>query len=55
MEYMVCGFNKRSSNPMLEINIEKKLYLKSLGVKYLQFIIQNNREIYVDVNHRIQA
>ncbi|QHN92504.1 LINE-1 retrotransposable element ORF2 protein [Arachis hypogaea] len=53
MEYMECKFSPRRKNPNIEVKIGENILRKVKSFKYLGCIIQDNREIEQDVNHRI--
>ena len=55
MEYRECKLSKRHTNFNLEVKIGDYIISQVIKFKYLGLIIQNNREIEEDINHRIQA
>jgi len=52
-EYMECNFSKRQSSPTWEVKVGDHIIPQVTWFKYLGSIVQNNREIKADVNHRI--
>jgi len=54
-EYMKCNFIKRQSSSILDVKVGDHMIPKVTHFKYLESIIQNNKVIEVDVNHRTQA
>ncbi|KAH1125341.1 hypothetical protein GYH30_014768 [Glycine max] len=54
-EYMECKFNKRRRVSNSEVKIGDHIIPQVTRFKYLESVIQDDREIEGDVNHRIQA
>ena len=54
-EYMECKFRKRRNNEQGVITLDGQQILVTDCFKYLRSIIQKDREIDGDVNHRVKA
>jgi len=54
-EYIECNFSKRRSSSTLGVKVGDHIIPQVTRFKYLGSIVQNDREIEADVNHRIQV
>jgi len=54
VEYTECNFSKRRSGSTLKMKVGDHIIPQVTRFKYLGSIVQNDGEIEVDVNHRIQ-
>jgi len=52
---MECNFSKRRSVSSVEVKVGDHIISQVTRFKYLGSIVQNDREIEGDLNHRIQV
>jgi len=55
IEYLECKFSDVKHEIGLKVRLNTQFMLKRGSVKYLGFLIKENREIDKDVTHRIGA